>query len=127
MFVSKKIILIKSKKLKLKAELNNTETAEVIYKSLPIESTVNTWGEEIYFEIPVKMKLENPVTSVKIGDIGYWPPENCFCIFFGKTPITKDENEIKPASAVSLIGKVLDDPKELKILKDGDKIRIEKL
>lgn len=125
MGVSKKII-IKVSDIKLEAELNDTDTATKIYNALPIESEVNTWGEEIYFEIPVKMKQEKPVTVVEIGDIGYWPPEHCFCIFFGKTPVST-KNEIRPASAVTIIGKVIGDPKILKKVKDGEKIRLEKI
>lgn len=120
-----KKIKIKTEKYEIEAVLNETETAEKIYNSLPIESEVNTWGEEIYFDIPVKTGLEKPVETVKIGDLAYWPPQNCFCIFFGKTP-TSTGDEIKPATAVTIVGKITSGLENLKKIKSGEKIYIEK-
>jgi len=119
-------ILIKTKEVEMEAELNETKTAKLIWENLPIESKINTWGEEIYFAIPVKLPAENAVNTVSIGDIAYWPEGHCFCIFFGKTPISTDK-EIRPASAVNLIGKLLADPKEFKKVKPGEKITISPL
>lgn len=119
-------IKIVTKTVEMVAELNESKTSQNIYSVLPIESKVNTWGEEIYFKIPVKEDLENGVEVVKEGDLGYWPPENCFCIFFGKTPISKGD-KILPASAVTPIGKLLGNPKELKKVKSGEKIIITKV
>ena len=120
----RKIKIITSE-VEMEAELNQTETAKAIWEKLPIEGKVNTWGEEIYFEIPVEKELEDGVEVVKEGDLAYWPDGQCFCIFFGKTPIST-EAEIKPASAVTLIGKLLGDPKEWQKVKAGQKIIIEK-
>jgi len=120
-----KKIGIKTEKVTMEAELFETKTANAIWDSLPIEAKVNTWGEEIYFAIPVKMGPEKAVDVVKEGDLGYWPEGNGFCIFFGKTPVsTKDD--IKPASPVNLIGKLLGNPKDWKKVKDGEKITIER-
>lgn len=119
-------IKIITKTVQMEAELNDTQTAKLIYKSLPIESALNLWGEEIYFSVPVKTELENGVEVVQEGDIGYWPTGNAFCIFFGKTPVSTDK-EIKPASAVTLIGKLIGNPKELKKVKSGEKITLEKV
>ena len=121
----RKIKIITSE-VEMEAELNQTETAKAIWEKLPIEGKVNTWGEEIYFEIPVEMDLEDGVEVVNEGDIAYWPDGHCFCIFFGKTPVST-ETEIKPDSAVTLIGNLLGDPKEFKKVKAGQKITIEKM
>ena len=67
------------------AELYNTKTAEAIWQALPFNSKVNTWGDEIYFRIPVKIELEAGQEIVNSGDLGYWPPGSAFCIFFGQT------------------------------------------
>ncbi|MCK5552366.1 MAG: hypothetical protein KAJ09_04415, partial [Deltaproteobacteria bacterium] len=68
-------------------ELNETETAALIWKGLPVESQINTWGDEIYFSIPIQAELEDSARKVvELGDMGYWPPGNAFCIFFGPTP-----------------------------------------
>jgi len=120
-----KKIGIKTEKVTMEAELFETKTANAIWDSLPIEAKVNTWGEEIYFAIPVKMGPEKAVDVVKEGDLGYWPDGNGFCIFFGKTPAST-KSEIRPASPVNLIGKLLGNPKDWKKVKDGEKITIER-
>lgn len=121
-----KKIRIKTEKVEMEAELNETKTAKLIWEKLPLESKVNTWGEEIYFPIPVIVPLENEVEVVKEGDIAYWPEGHCFCIFFGKTPISTDK-EIRPASAVNLVGKILGNPKEFKKVQTAERIVIEKM
>jgi len=120
-----KEIRIKTEKVIMEAELLETNTAKAIWDSLPIEAEVNTWGEEIYFAIPVKMGLEDAVDVVKEGDLGYWPQGKGFCIFFGKTPVST-ESEIRPASPVNIIGKLLGNPNDWKKVKDGEKITIER-
>ena len=107
------------------AELNNTKTAEAIWQALPFSSNVNTWGEEIYFSIPVKMGLEKGQEVVKPGDLGYWPPGNAFCIFFGPTPASRG-TEIRAASPVNIFGKLVGNPKMFSQAKDGEKIVIER-
>lgn len=106
-------------------EEKNPKTVKAVWEALPIETQANTWGDEIYFSIPVKLKAENAQPTVEIGDIGYWPPGQGFCIFFGPTPISRG-NEIRPANPVNVFGKVKGDPKVFKKVRDGDKIRIEK-
>lgn len=119
-------IKIITTEVEMEAELNQSNTAKAIWEKLPIEGKVNTWGDEIYFEIPVKKDLEDGVEVVKEGDLAYWPEGQCFCIFFGKTPVST-ETEIKPASAVTLVGKLLGDPKEWQRVKGGQKITIKKV
>ena len=97
------------------AELNDSDTALAIAAQLPIEADFTTWGDEIYFSIPVTMGSENAKEVVEIGELGYWPPGNAFCIFYGATP-GSTEDEIRPASPVNPIGKVIDDPKKFKKL-----------
>jgi hypothetical protein len=111
-------------KLELEAWLNETKTASKVFEALPITSVVNTWGDEIYFTIPVDAKPEDAKELVSLGDIGYWPPGKAMCIFFGKTPVSKG-NEIRPASPVNIIGKVEADLKLLKKVKDGEEITIQ--
>jgi hypothetical protein len=121
----KRQIMIKSSSVKAKAELDDSKTADAIWKALPINGIANLWGDEIYFEIPVELKLENGKELVSAGDLGYWPSGNCFCIFFGPTPMSRDK-EIKPASAVNVFGKVTGDPRAFKQVKEGESIVIEK-
>jgi len=108
------------------AELNDSETASEIAGKLPIETGFSTWGDEIYFSIPVKRGAENPKDVVDMGELGYWPPGNAFCIFYGATPGSTADH-IEPASAVNPIGRVTGDPKVFKILsRKSGKIRLEK-
>jgi hypothetical protein len=110
-------------KLELEASLNETRTATKVFEALPITSTVNTWGDEIYFTIPVRAGPEDAQELVNLGDIGYWPPGKAMCLFFGKTPISRND-EIRPASPVNIIGKVEGDLKLLRKVKDGEGIII---
>lgn len=101
-------------KLSMDAELNDTPTAKKIAAVLPFKGGFDTWGDEIYFAIPVTAKLdENAKEVVEVGDLGYWPTGKAFCIFFGQTPMSKP-GKIIPASAVNLIGKVLGDATRFK-------------
>ena len=123
--MEKKIRILVSN-LKGEAELNESKTAQMIWEALPIEAKANLWGEEIYFSIPVKAGQEKDAREiVSSGELGYWPPGTAFCIFFGPTPASRGD-EIRAASAVNIIGKVLSDPKGFLKVKDGAKIILEK-
>jgi len=102
--------------------LCQTPTADAIWSALPIEGKANTWGDEIYFSIPVKAALEQDAQEVvQLGDLGYWPPGTAFCIFFGPTPSSHGD-EIRPASAVNIVGRVEGDPGVFKQVADGAKV-----
>ena len=108
------------------AELEDTKTARVIYDALPLDGSANRWGDEIYFVISRRIDLEEDATEVvEIGDVAYWPEGCCFCIFFGKTP-NSTEHEIRAASKVNIFGKLKNDAKVFKSVKNGDLIIIEK-
>jgi len=121
-----KKIKIKAGNVEAEGWLNDSATAQKIWEALPIEAQANTWGEEIYFSIPVKAPLEKDAQElVNLGDLGYWPEGKGFCIFFGPTPISRGK-EIRPASAVNIIGKVIGDPQIFKKVPAGAKIIIER-
>ena len=121
-----KKIRIKAGDVEQMAELSDTKTAGLIWDALPIESHANTWGEEIYFSITVSADSENPKELVEIGDLGYWPPGSAFCIFFGPTPMSIGD-EIRPASAVNVVGRLDGDPKEFHRVPGGAEVKIEKV
>ena len=126
--MAKTIKIISERIGTLEAEIledKNPKTAKAIRDALPFETRASTWGDEIYFSIPVKLSAEKAQPTVEFGDLGYWPPGQGFCIFFGPTPISRG-NEIRPANPVNVFGKVKGDPKILKKVKDGDKIRVER-
>ncbi len=120
-----KKIRIKAGRVEVSAELNSTKTAQAIWDALPITGRGNRWGEEIYFSIPVSLEPENAREVVTMGDLGYWPPGTAFCIFFGPTPMSRGQ-EIRPASAVNVFGKITTDAKVLKQVASGTEITIER-
>ncbi|MEI9478969.1 MAG: cyclophilin-like fold protein [Deltaproteobacteria bacterium] len=121
-----KKITIRVGELEVEAELNESKTARLIWEALPIEAKTHLWGEEIYFAIPVTTGQEQGARDVvSSGELGYWPSGHAFCIFFGPTPASRGD-EIRAASAVNVIGKVLSDPKVFRKSKDGVKITLEK-
>jgi uncharacterized protein len=120
-----KRLRIRAGNLSVIAELNDSPTASAIHAALPMEAAASTWGDEIYFRIPVDQKLEDSaVEVVAAGDLGYWPTGHAFCIFFGPTPASRGE-EIRPASAVNLVGKVCGDARVFKGFQDGELVRLE--
>jgi len=119
-----KKIRIKAGATEFQAELNNTKTARAILEALPLKGKANTWGEEIYFSIPLKLEIEDGKEVVEPGDLGYWPEGHCFCIFFGPTPASRGK-EIRPASPVTVFGKIIDDLKVLKQVASGTEVSVE--
>ena len=101
--------------------LNDSRTAQQIYNSLPLDSKISVWGEEIYFRIPARIPPENPTVNIRIKDVCYWPQGACVCIFFGPTPMSPAQDPV-PASAVTLIGRAECSVDELRDFREGDKI-----
>jgi len=100
--------------LSMEADLKDSLTAQKVAEALPITTSFSTWGEEIYFAIPVDADLDDTAREVvELGDLGYWPTGSAFCIFFGQTPMS-EPGKIVPASAVNIIGKVIGDATKFK-------------
>ena len=111
--------------LQMEAELFNSPIAGKIEKIIPLDTSFNTWGDEIYFTIPVEADLDETAREVvKIGDLGYWPTGRAFCIFFGPTPMSTEE-KIVPASAVNIIGRIIGEAKLFKEVMHENRIKIE--
>ena len=104
---------------------NGSKTAAAIWDALPLDIPGETWGDEIYFGIPVKAKAEDAREVVDLGDLAYWPPGSAFCIFFGPTPSSRGD-EIRPASPVNVFGRVLGDATVFKSVRSGTKVRVER-
>ena len=116
-------IQITAGEVTVEAELNETETAQAVWDGLPIEGVANTWGDEIYFSTPVALELEAGQEVVEMGDLGYWPPGKAFCVFFGPTPASRGD-EIRPASPVTVFGRVVGDAAALKAVRDGAQVTV---
>lgn len=119
-----KRILITAGDVSLPAELNESDTARQIWEILPIEGRANTWGDEIYFEIPLQVGAEADARAeVEVGELGYWPIGHAFCIFFGPTPASKGD-EPRAYSPVNVVGRVLGDATRFRAVPDGARVRI---
>jgi len=118
-------IVMKAPEMDFFIELNDSATADAIYLALPIEEYINVWGEEIYFEIPVEMKLENGKKVMEIGEVAYWPQGKALCVFFGRTPVSKGSNP-EAYSPVTPLGRILNDLDSLKGLGDRTRVRLER-
>ena len=117
-------VIFKCDSFSFPAEFDSSQTAKEIIQKLPLESTVSTWGQEIYFDIGFKASAEGATMKVKSGDIAYWPQGKCLCIFFGPTPASTTEDPI-PASPVVLVGHTQANKEGLRAIELGEKISLE--
>ena len=115
-------ITIQAGGVSMPAELNDNPPARQIWEALPIEGRANLWGDEIYFSIPVDADQEADArTDVDVGELGYWPVGNAFCIFFGPTPASSG-NRPRAASPVNILGNVVGDATQFRRVKNGEKV-----
>jgi len=106
------------------ARLNNDATAGLLWASLPLTSSASTWGDEIYFRVPVDAKEEDAREVVDMGAVAFWPPGAALCLFFGPTPASRHD-EIRSASPVNVVGQVVGDPTVMRQVRDGDRVVVE--
>jgi hypothetical protein len=127
MAASKFLIRFDFGDVKLDAELLDTPTAKAIAKVLPVEARVSTWGEEVYFNVPVDMKREADARAVmKPGEIAYWPDGPAIAIGFGRTPISEGR-EIRLASPCNVFAKALSDVKVLSKIRAGMRVTVDEV
>jgi hypothetical protein len=120
-------ITISAGDVMMEAELNEGPTARKVWDALPIEARANTWGDEIYFEIPVSAGEElDARADVAVGELGYWPVGSAFCIFFGPTPVSSGV-EPRAYSPVNILGRVLGDATKFRGVRSGAAVRLARL
>jgi uncharacterized protein len=103
--------------VELAVRLNDSETAAELQRALPVTSAAQTWGAEVYFDVPVHLGPEDPQATVELGAVGYWPPGHAVCLFFGQQPV----------SPVNLIGTIEGDPNVLAAVEDGFEVGLQPL
>ncbi len=110
-------ILIEEAGLDLTAALNDSTTSDLLWRALPLESPAQTWGEEVYFTVPVESGAEDPQAVMAPGAVGYWPPGRAVCLFFGQQPV----------SPVNPVGVLECEARLLAAVHDGQTVRLERL
>jgi len=107
------------------AELDDTPTARRLLAALPCDSRANTWGDEVYFSVPISATLEADAQQVvEPGTVGFWVEGSSLAIPFGPTPISRGD-ECRLAARVNVLGKILGDPRALAAVRAGDAISVE--
>src|SRR4030081_1050604 len=113
--------------LTLDAELLDTPTARAVAAALPISSSALTWGEEVYFEVPVQVATEGDARAVVVpGEIAYWPDGHCIALGFGRTPISQGD-ETRLASPCNIFAPSLGELRALAKVRAGAKVEVTKM
>jgi uncharacterized protein len=113
--------------LTLDADLLDTPTARAIAAALPISSSALTWGEEVYFEVLVKIPAESGARAVVTpGEIAYWPQGACIALGYGRTPISHG-NETRLASPCNIFARAIGDVKTLTKVREGMTVKVSNL
>lgn len=112
--------------MEIEVELDDTPTARALSEALPLEGEARLWGDEIYFSVPIHADLEPEAReAVEVGNVGFWPPGNALCLFFGPTPASHGD-EPRAASEVNVLGRVAGDAEECRKVKPGETLRVER-
>lgn len=102
-----------------------TETTRELISALPFEARANRWGDEVYFDTPVRTPIEGDARAVmSVGEVAYWPDGGALALFFGRTPVSTDDRP-RAYSPCNLVGRIEGDPAALKRVQAGAKLRVE--
>jgi len=117
-------ILITAGRVKVRAQLLDTPTADRVWHALPLHSTAETWGQAIHFETPLETGRERGARQLAtLGDICFWVEDDRVIIVFGRTPISRP-GELRLPRPCNLWARALDDVGVLKAVRPGEKVSV---
>jgi hypothetical protein len=106
-------------------ELRDTPTVKALLAALPCQASASTWGEEVYFELPVKTVLEPDAQQVvDPGTVCFWVEGSALALPYGRTPVSKG-NESRLVTRCNVVGNVVGEARQLRGIKDGAALRLE--
>lgn len=106
---------------------DETDTVTQLLGALPLETVVNRWGEEIYFDVPISSDLEKDARAeMDIGEVAFWPTGSALAVFFGPTPASTNGRP-RAYSDCNIVGRILEEPARLTKIAPGTRVRIERL
>ena len=124
---SERAIRIEAEGVRLYAVLASTPTADAVWDALPLGGAARLWGEEVYFDVNLKLPLEAGARAeVAVGEIGYWPQGPAIALFFGRTPASRDTAPVA-ASPVNVFGRITGDATRLVRVRAGAMVRLTRL
>ena len=107
------------------ADLRDSPTVKQLLAALPCEASANSWGEEVYFALPIKASLEADARQVvEPGTVCFWVQGSSLAVPFGPTPVSKGD-ECRLVTRCNVLGRIQGDARQLKKVKQGAAIRIE--
>ena len=107
------------------AVLKDTPTARNLLNALPCESDAHTWGDEVYFSVPVESELEPDARQVvDPGTVCFWVEGQSLAIPFGPTPVSQGD-ECRLVTEVNVVGELEDDPQLLESVSEGETMRVD--
>jgi hypothetical protein len=108
----------------LAATLDDTPTTRSLIAALPLTARAQTWGDEVYFEIPVKASLERGAKQVvPPGTVCFWVEGSALALPFGRTPISEGK-EPKLVSPCNVLGRIDGEPRDFASVHTGDTISV---
>ena len=109
------------------AYLRDTPTARQLLAILPCDAAAHTWGDEVYFELPLAAPLEPDARQVvDPGTVCFWVEGSSLALPYGPTPVSKG-NECRLVTRCNVLGKIEGDPRRLNEVKQGASIRVERI
>ena len=106
------------------ATLDDTPTARGLVAALPVNAKAQTWGEEVYFEFPIKAKLESGAKQVvPPGTVCFWTEGSSLALPWGRTPASEGD-ESRLVTRCNVLGMIDGDPRHLASIRSGEGISV---